>query len=342
MRVEATGLHKSFGSVKAVDDLTFTLEPGVVTGFLGPNGSGKSTTLRLMLGLDNGPGRTLFDGKPLAEHHHPTRVVGAHLDAKFFHPNRSARDHLRMLATEAKIPNSRVDEVLGIVGLTGVAKKRPKGFSLGMGQRLALGGALLADPQVLMLDEPANGLDPQSIHWLRDFLKTYAARGKTVFVSSHLLSEMELMADHLVVIAKGRMVANEDMAAFVERASGNDVLVRVSEPARLADALVQAGATVGYEGEDGLAVQGMSVEAVGQTTFDLGLVVRTLTARRASLEASFLELTSDDQEYRTGGPAGPGPSSAVAASPPPAASTLPPPPSSADRFPPPDPGEVQR
>ena len=201
--VEAVGLGKSYGSTRAVDELSFTLRPGVVTGFLGPNGSGKSTTMRLMLGLDRGDGSTLWDGRPLVDHEHVTRVVGAHLDAKFFHPSRSARNHLRMLATEARVPASRIDEVIRLVGLDGVAKKRPGGYSLGMGQRLGLAGAILAQPKVLLLDEPANGLDPQSIQWLRDFLRHYAQQGNVVFVSSHLLSEMQLMAEHLVVIAAG-------------------------------------------------------------------------------------------------------------------------------------------
>ena len=185
MRIEARSLDKHFGSVHAVKDLSFTVEPGRVTGFLGPNGSGKSTTMRLMLGLDSGGGETLYDGKKLSSHYPVTRTIGAHLDAKFFHPKRTAYSHLRMLGAEAGISKARVHEVLKLVGLESVAKKRPGGFSLGMGQRLGLAGAILADPQVLMLDEPANGLDPQSIQWLRDFLKHYASTGKSVLVSSH-------------------------------------------------------------------------------------------------------------------------------------------------------------
>jgi len=300
MTVEAVGLGKSYGAVRAVDDLTFSLEPGVVTGFLGPNGAGKSTTLRLMLGLDRGEGSTLWDGRPLREHPHVTRVVGAHLDAKFFHPSRSARNHLRLLATEARIPATRVDEVLRLVGLQDVGRKRPAGFSLGMGQRLGLAGAILAEPRVLLLDEPANGLDPQSIQWLRDFLKHYAEQGNVVFVSSHLLSEMQLMADHLVVIAGGRMVADETLAEFVSRSTRNDVLVRSADRDRLADALRAEGLTAVVEGDDGLAVATDDTDRVGDVAFRAGLGVRELTRRTASLEEAFLELTSGAQQFATG------------------------------------------
>jgi ABC-2 type transport system ATP-binding protein len=300
MSVEAIDLGKSYRSVRAVDGLSFSLEPGVVTGFLGPNGSGKSTTMRLMLGLDRGEGSTLWDGKPLRDHDHVTRVVGAHLDAKFFHPSRSARNHLRLLATEAKVGAERIDEVLGLVGLREVAKKRPSGFSLGMGQRLGLAGAILAEPKVLMLDEPANGLDPQSIQWLRDFLRHYAERGNVVFVSSHLLSEMQVMADRLVVIAKGRMIADESLDAFVARSTRNDVLVRCSDRTALADALAAAGISAAGEGQDGLAVTGADTDRVGAIAFTAGVEVRELTRRTASLEEAFLELTSGDQQYATG------------------------------------------
>jgi ABC-2 type transport system ATP-binding protein len=301
--VEAIALGKSYGATRAVDDLSFTLEPGVVTGFLGPNGAGKSTTMRLMLGLDRGDGETRWDGRPLREHDHVTRMVGAHLDAKFFHPTRSARNHLRLLATEAKVPAARVDEVLSLVGLAEVARKKPKGFSLGMGQRLGLAGAILAEPQVLLLDEPANGLDPQSIQWLRDFLRHYARQGNVVFVSSHLLSEMQLMAEHLVVIAKGRMVADESLDSFVARSTRNDVLVRCTDPAALAAALAAEGITAVVEGADGLAVTGADTDRVGDLAFRSGIGVRELTRRTASLEDAFLELTSGEQEFRTGGAA---------------------------------------
>jgi len=256
--------------------------------------------MRLMLGLDRGEGTTLWDGKPLVEHDHVTRVVGAHLDAKFFHPSRSARNHLRMLATEASIPSTRIDEVVKLVGLDEVAAKRPSGFSLGMGQRLGLAGAILASPKVLLLDEPANGLDPQSIQWLRDFLRQYAGQGNTVFVSSHLLSEMSLMAEHLVVIAAGRLIADESLDAFVARSTRNDVLVRCSDPAALAAALASEGVVAVAEGVDGLAVATADTDRVGDVAFRAGVAVRELTRRTASLEEAFLELTSDQQQFRTG------------------------------------------
>ncbi len=298
MAVIAEGLGKSFGSVRAVDDLSFEVPDGVVTGFLGPNGAGKSTTMRLMLGLDRGQGRTLFDGKPLIEHPHASEVVGTHLDARPFLPGRTARDHLRMLATDARLPASRIDEVLAMVGLTEVANKRPKSFSLGMAQRLGLAGAVLASPGVLMLDEPANGLDPQSIQWLREFLRSYAAEGNAVLVSSHLLSEMQVMAQHVVVIARGRLVADGTIEELVSERS--DVLVRSDDPARLADALRAAGGLVEREGDDGLAVTGMSTDDVGRRAFDAGIAVRELSRRRASLEETFMELTGDAQEFAFG------------------------------------------
>jgi ABC-2 type transport system ATP-binding protein len=300
MTVEAIRLGKSYGSTRAVDALSFELRPGVVTGFLGPNGAGKSTTMRLMLGLDRGDGTTLWDGKPLIEREHVSRTVGAHLDAKFFHPSRSARNHLRMLATEASVPAARIDEVIRLVGLDGVAGKRPSGFSLGMGQRLGLAGAILAQPRVLLLDEPANGLDPQSIQWLRDFLRHYAAEGNVVFVSSHLLSEMQLMAEHLVVIAAGRLVADESLDAFVSRSTRNDVLVRCSDPAALAAALAAEGIGSVREGADGLVITTADTDRVGDVAFRAGVALRELTRRTASLEEAFLELTSDQQQFRTG------------------------------------------
>lgn len=299
--VEAIGLTKTFGSKTAVNDLTFTLEPGVVTGFLGPNGSGKSTTMRLMLGLDRGEGQTKWDGKKLTEHKHATKVVGAHLDARFFNPNRTARAHLRMLAAEANVPDTRIDEVLDLVGLASEAKKRPKTFSLGMGQRLGLAGAILANPKVLLLDEPANGLDPQSIQWLRDFLRFYASSGNVVFVSSHLLTEMQHMAEHVVVISRGSLIADEPVSAFVNRSTRNDVLIRTSDRDRLAQALQSSGISAVPDGDDGLAVQVSDPRQVGEIAFANSVAVYELTRRTASLEEVFLELTSGSQDYATGG-----------------------------------------
>lgn len=300
MLVEAKNLGKTFGSRHAVDDLSFSLSPGRVTGFLGPNGSGKSTTLRLMLGLDVGDGETTFDGKPLTDFDNVTTVVGAHLDAKLFHPQRTARNHLRMLAAEADISDERVDEVMALMGLTSVAKARPKSFSMGMGQRLGLAGAILGSPKVLLLDEPANGLDPATIHWLRDFLRAYAALGRTVLVSSHLLSEMELMADDLIVIARGKLVANEPTSTFIDRSTRNDVYVRSADNAALLNVLTAKGFTA-TASDSGLSVLGLDTDTVGHIAFESGLRVFELSERRASLETAFLELTSNAQEFETGG-----------------------------------------
>ena len=297
MTILVEHLGKSFGSVRAVDDLSFTVPDGVVTGFLGPNGAGKSTTMRIMLGLDRGEGRTLFDGQPLIDHPHASRVVGTHLDARPFLPGRTARDHLRMLATDARLPATRIDEVLALVGLTDVADKRPKSFSLGMAQRLGLAGAVLAEPRALMLDEPANGLDPQSIQWLREFLRAYAAQGHAVLVSSHLLSEMQLMAQHVVVIAKGRLVADGTVDELVSQRS--DVLVRCTDAARLAALLRAAGGTVTEEGA-GLSVIGLTTDEIGHLAFDGGLTVLELASRKASLEETFMELTGDGQQFAFG------------------------------------------
>lgn len=290
-------LGKSFGSVRAVDDLSFTVPDGVVTGFLGPNGAGKSTTMRLMLGLDHGDGRTTFDGSPLQDHAYPSRVVGTHLDARPFLPARTARDHLRMLATEARLPESRIDEVLAMVGLTEVANERPKTFSLGMAQRLGLAGAVLAEPHALMLDEPANGLDPQSIQWLREFLRHYASDGRAVLVSSHLLSEMQLMADHVVVIARGRLVADGTMDELVSQRS--DVYVRSSDDARLAALLRAAGGTATDE-DHAIGVVGLSTDQIGQLAYDAEITILELANRKASLEETFMELTGDGQQFAFG------------------------------------------
>lgn len=293
MTIDVQGLGKSFGATRAVDDLSFSVPDGVVTGFLGPNGSGKSTAMRLMLGLDRGDGATFFNGKPLMAYPRASTVVGSHLDARPFLPGRSARDHLRMLAADARLPKTRIDEVLEIVGLTDVARKRPKGFSLGMAQRLGLAGAILAQPDALMLDEPANGLDPQSIQWLRQFLKHYASQGKAVLVSSHLLSEMQLMADHVVVIAAGRLVADGTIEDLTSQRG--DVLVRCDDADRLASLLGEV--PVAREGIDGVAVGSLTTDAIGRIAFDNGIAVYELTRRSASLEDTFLELTGEGQQF---------------------------------------------
>lgn len=300
MKVEAINLAKSFGSKKAVDNLSFTLKEGSVTGFLGPNGSGKSTTLRLMMGLDHGSGETLFDGKQLGQYKYVTKVVGTHLDAKLFHPNRTARDHLRMIAAESGVTKSRVEEVLELMGLSDVSKKRPKGFSLGMAQRLGLAGAVLAEPEVLFLDEPANGLDPATIHWLRDFIRKYAQSGKSVLVSSHLLSEMELMADDLIVIARGQLIANESMESFIRKNSGGKIQVRVDNSENLLKVLSAKG--INAQVHDGLIqVEANDTDTIGHIAFENGIRVLELSENRDSLETTFLRLTDDKQEFETGG-----------------------------------------
>lgn len=299
MRVEVNNLSKNFGSRQAVKNISFEIQPGIVTGFLGPNGSGKSTTLRLMLGLDRGEGSTLFGGKPLTEYPSATRVVGAHLDAKLFHPRRSARNHLRMLAAESGVSNQRVDEVLAMMGLSEVAKKRPRGFSLGMGQRLGLAGAVLAQPSVLLLDEPANGLDPATIHWLRDYLRHYAEQGNAVLVSSHLLSEMELMADDVIVIARGELLAHESVRDFVARSTTAQVVVRTSDNARFVELLHSRGIEA-LQNDRTIVVSNTSTDDIGQAAFDAGICVLELGNVPGSLEKAFLELTADDEEFRTG------------------------------------------
>lgn len=299
--IEARGLAKSYGGKPAVAGLSFDVRPGTVTGFLGPNGAGKSTTMRLMLGLDRGEGTCTFDGQPFTAYTQPMRAVGALLEAKPFHPTRSARNHLRMLAAANDIPRGRVDEVLGLVGLADVAGKKPSTFSLGMGQRLGLAAALLGNPHTLILDEPANGLDPQGIHWLRGLLKALASEGRSVFVSSHLLSEMALMADELVVIGRGRMIANGRVEEFTKQSTRNHVLVRTPQAHDLAALIghrlagtgsVQASAT----GE--LNVIGLEASEIGDLAFENGIRIHELSVRRATLEEAFLELTGEAQEFR--------------------------------------------
>ncbi|HEV8024305.1 MAG TPA: ATP-binding cassette domain-containing protein [Candidatus Nanopelagicales bacterium] len=301
--IRVSGLRKTYGSTVAVDDLSFEVPDGLVTGFLGPNGSGKSTSMRLMLGLDFGAGKTDYDGTSLRQVSSTSRTVGAHLDAKSFHPKRSARNHLRMLAQEAKVPNARVDEVIEVLGLASVAKKGPGAFSLGMAQRLGLAGAILAKPRNLILDEPANGLDPQSIHWLRDFLRSYAAEGNAVLVSSHLLSEMQLMAEQVVVIAKGRLIADDSMADLVARADGSGVSVRTdaASEATLRSALADRGYAFQERGPGDLSVAGATTDDVGRVAHEAGVPVLELSQNQASLESVFLELTDSEQGFRTGG-----------------------------------------
>lgn len=298
--ITASHLSKRYRKKTAVDDLSFEVETGKVTGFLGPNGAGKSTTMRLMLGLDNGDGQTTYDGKQLHEYAQPTSVVGILLEAKAFHPTRTAHNHLRVLAAAGGIPDSRVDEVLDMVGLTDVAKKRPGKFSLGMSQRLGIAAALLGKPKYLMLDEPANGLDPEGIAWLRQFIKDYADEGNAVFVSSHLLSEMALMADNIVVIGKGKLIANTSMAELVAGSAHSGVYVRVPEVSKMMTALRKAGHSY-IKVDDGIKVANVTTDEVGKLAFAAHMPVLELTNQSASLEEAFLELTADAQEYKAHG-----------------------------------------
>lgn len=304
--IEVTGLTKTFGSTVAVDDVTFTVRPGIVTGFLGPNGAGKSTTMRMILGLDRPTaGTALIGGVPYRQLKRPLRTVGALLDARWVHPNRSARAHLRWLAASNGLPNSRVEEVLALVGLTEVADKRAGGFSLGMSQRLGLAGALLGDPKVLLFDEPVNGLDPEGIVWIRRFMQALAAEGRTVLVSSHLLSEMAQTADHLLVIGRGRLIADTSVAEFVERASEATVRVRSPQLDTLRTALAGQGHTV-RDDDGALIVSGVTTAQVGELAAAHSVVLHELASRNASLEEAFMKLTGDDVEYQgavAGGPA---------------------------------------
>lgn len=294
--ITAQSLRKRYGDKVAVDDLSFEVRPGVVTGFLGPNGAGKSTTMRLMLDLDNGEGQTLFDGRSFGSIHHPMREIGAVLEAKSFHPTRSARNHLRMLAAGSGIPASRADEVLEFVGLTDVKKKHPRGYSLGMAQRLGLAQALLGDPSTLILDEPANGLDPHGIHWLRDVLKSLAAQGRTIFVSSHLLTEMSLMADELVVVGRGKMIFNGYVDDFVKQFTQSTVLVKSPAAEQFTTTLQNMGAEINLTA-DGFMVSGIDAAAIGEQAHRDGIVLHELATQTASLETAFISATGASEEY---------------------------------------------
>lgn len=296
--IHAQGLSKRYQKKTAVDNLSFKVETGKVTGFLGPNGAGKSTTMRLMLGLDAGAGKTTFDGKKLHSYTQPSKVVGILLEAKAFHPTRTARQHLRILANAGGIPTKRVDEVLEEVGLSSVAKKKPGKFSLGMSQRLGIAAAILGQPKYLMLDEPANGLDPQGISWLREFLKAYADKGNAVFVSSHLLSEMSQMADNVVVIGKGKLIADTSISKLIAGSSHSGVFVRTNALSKLERIL--KGRKLAYDKvEGGLNVDGAPTDEIGKLAFEAGIPIFELSKRSASLEEAFLELTAGSEEYTT-------------------------------------------
>jgi ABC-2 type transport system ATP-binding protein len=314
LMIEAQGLTKRYGAKTAVDHLSFTVEPGRVTGFLGPNGAGKSTTMRLILGLDRPQsGTATINGHRYADLPTPLRVVGALLEARAMHTGRSAYNHLLFLAQSQGLPRSRVDQVLALVGLTEVARKRTGGFSLGMSQRVGIAAALLGDPQVLILDEPVNGLDPEGILWIRNLMKQLASEGRTVFVSSHLMNEMAVTADHLIVIGRGKLIAESSTQEFIERSSDKYVLVRSPDAARLADLVAVAGGKAepqmeadGNGNRDGraaaLRVTNLDAPRIGEIAAADRIVLHELTPRLASLEEAYMELTADHVEYGDHGP----------------------------------------
>jgi ABC-2 type transport system ATP-binding protein len=295
--IEAHGLTKRYGAKVAVDNLNFVVRPGVVTGFLGPNGAGKSTTMRMVLGLDRPTsGSVTVNGKPYRDHSAPLHEVGALLEARAVHTGRSARNHLIALAQTSGIPRRRVDELIDVVGLHEVARKRVKGFSLGMGQRLGIATALLGDPGTLVLDEPVNGLDPEGIRWIRELLKERASGGRTVLVSSHLMSEMAQTADHLLVIGRGRLIADVGVKEFINSAGRNLVRVRTSDPKKLT-ALLEKSKAVVTPVDGALSVAGLTTDEIGTAAGGAGITLLELSAQAASLEEAFMELTRDSLEF---------------------------------------------
>ena len=300
--IEVRGVSKRYGEKVAVDDLTFSVAPGIVTGFLGPNGAGKSTTMRLILGLDAPTSGTVrVNGCAYRDFEAPLHEIGAMLEAHAIHTGRSAHNHLLALAQTHGIPRSRVEEVIELVGLREVARKRVGGFSLGMGQRLGIAAALLGDPGTVILDEPANGLDPEGIHWIRNLLKNLAAEGRTVFLSSHLMSEMAQTAEHLIVIGRGRLIADTSVAEFVRRAS-SDTNVRVRSPraTELRETLARRDVRVQSIEEGLLEVSGLTGEQIGEIALEARIVISELTPQQASLEEAFMSLTGESVEYRAG------------------------------------------
>jgi ABC-2 type transport system ATP-binding protein len=296
--IEVRDLTKDYGEKRAVDGLSFTVQPGIVTGFLGPNGSGKSTTMRLILGLDAPTrGDAIVNGRHYREHAAPLHEVGALLEARSVHTGRSAYNHLLGLAQTHGIPKQRVSELIDLVGLHEVAHKRSGQFSLGMGQRLGIAQALLGDPKTVMLDEPGNGLDPEGIHWIRNLLKGLAAEGRTVFVSSHLMTEMALTADHLIVIGRGKLIADTSVDDFVARASQKVVVVRSPELERLRVELAGPGVTFADAERGALEVHGLTPEQVGDAAAGAGIALHELSPQQASLEEAFMDLTRDDLEF---------------------------------------------
>ncbi len=297
--IEAHRLTKYYGGTLAVTELSFTVRPGEVTGFLGPNGSGKSTTMRMIMGLDNpDEGHVLVNGRPYRELVAPLREVGALLEARAIHPGRSAANHLLMLAQANRIPRRRVDEVLELVGLSSVGRRRAGKLSLGMGQRLGIAAALLGDPATLLFDEPVNGLDPDGIRWVRNLLRGLAAEGRTVFVSSHLMSEMALTADHVIVVGRGRLVADLPINELIAQSSGRYVVVRSPAASQLETLLIAEGAHVQHGNGRALHITGLDEERIGELAASAGIILYELSPRNASLEDAYLELTGDAIEFR--------------------------------------------
>jgi ABC-2 type transport system ATP-binding protein len=294
-------LTKRYGDTLAINDLDFEVRPGVITGFLGPNGSGKSTTMRIILGLDHPTkGRATVKGQDYASLRAPLHEVGALLDAKAVHPGRSARNHLRALAASNRISFARVDQVLEFTGIASVANKKVGNFSLGMSQRLGIAGALLGDPEVLLFDEPVNGLDPEGIRWIRDFFRTLANEGRTVFVSSHLMSEMALTADQIIVIGRGALITQGSIDSLTANAKGS-VFVRASDHQKLTAELKAHGGDVSDANDEALSVSDLTSDQIGQIAFDADIALFELTPQRASLEDVFMELTADSVEYGSSG-----------------------------------------
>ncbi|MFF0269872.1 ABC transporter ATP-binding protein [Kribbella sp. NPDC004536] len=296
--IEARQLTKQYGETTAVDGLEFTVRPGAVTGFLGPNGAGKSTTMRMIIGLDAPTsGSVTVNGKHYREHPSPLQEVGALLEARSVHPGRSAFNHLLAQAQTHGIPRRRVDEVIELTGLQSVAKKRAGQFSLGMGQRLGIAGALLGDPATVMLDEPVNGLDPEGVLWIRNLLTQLASEGRTVFVSSHLMSEMALVADRLIIVGRGRLLADTSVDELVRQAGGDAVRVATADAARLRDVLARPGVQIVGTGSEELEITGLSARAVGTTAAEHGIALYELTTVKVSLEQAFMDLTRDEVVY---------------------------------------------
>ncbi len=315
--IEAQHLTKRYGKTLAVDDLSFEVRPGTVTGFLGPNGAGKSTTMRMIMGLDAPDnGSATVNGKAYSQLGRPMFEVGALLEARAIHGGRSAYNHLLCLAQTNGIRPARVAEVLDLVGLSEVCKRRAGGFSMGMGQRLGIATALLGDPPTLLFDEPGNGLDPEGIRWIRQLLQALAAEGRTVFVSSHVMSEMAITAEQLIVIGRGQLIADTTVADFVRRSSGGYTRVRTPDAERLRDLLGRGNASAEVEADGSLAVTGIEIAALGELAAREGIVLHELSPQAASLEEAFMELTRDSVEFRGGGPGegsaiGPGEGSAI-------------------------------